>query len=189
MSEDITRLLLSWRAGDLQAREQLFDAVYDALREMASARLGHGRADATLRPTSLVHEALLRMLGRDVGYADRAHFFALVALKMRAVLVDHARAHVAAKRGGGAVSVTLSLLDQVEQGGVRNEDVGDYDVLALHQALEQLSGRDERAGRAVELAYFGGMSHEEIATVLEVSVPTVDRDLRFARAWLNRQLA
>lgn len=186
MSDDITRLLLSWRAGDLQAREHLFDAVYEVLREMAMARLGaaqHG--DVTLRPTSLVHEALLRMLGRDVGYADRAHFFALAALKMRAVLVDHARANVAAKRGGGAVNVTLSHADQ---GGEHNEDVGDYDVLALHQALEQLAGHDVRAGRAVELAYFGGMSHEEIATVLEVSVPTVDRDLRFARAWLNRQL-
>ncbi|WP_372015191.1 ECF-type sigma factor [Pseudoxanthomonas sp. 10H] len=186
MAEDITRLLLSWRAGDLQAREHLFDAVYDALREMAAARLGSAPGDVTLRPTSLVHEALLRMLGRDVGYADRAHFFALVALKMRAVLVDHARAHVAAKRGGGAINVTLSHADQ---GGAHNEDVGDYDVLALHQALEQLGGHDPRAGRAVELAYFGGMSHEEIATVLEISVPTVDRDLRFARAWLNRKLA
>lgn len=185
LSDDITRLLLSWRAGDLQAREHLFDAVYEALREMAMARLGSVRGDVTLRPTSLVHEALLRMLGRDVGYIDRAHFFALVALKMRAVLVDHARANVAAKRGGGAINVTLS---QVDQGGVHNEDVGDYDVLALHQALEQLACHDERAGRAVELAYFGGMSHDEIATVLEVSVPTVDRDLRFARAWLNRQL-
>lgn len=185
LSDDITRLLLSWRAGDLQAREHLFDAVYEALREMAVSRLGAARGDVTLRPTSLVHEALLRMLGRDVGYADRAHFFALVALKMRAVLVDHARANVAAKRGGGAINVTLS---HVDSGGVHNEDVGDYDVLALHQALEQLAVHDERAGRAVELAYFGGMSHEEIATVLEVSVPTVDRDLRFARAWLNRQL-
>ena len=184
VSDDITRLLLSWRAGDLQAREHLFDAVYEALREMAVSRLGGGRGDVTLRPTSLVHEALLRMLGRDVGYVDRAHFFALVALKMRAVLVDHARANVAAKRGGGAINVTISHVDS----GAHNEDVGDYDVLALHQALEQLGTHDERAGRAVELAYFGGMSHEEIATVLEVSVPTVDRDLRFARAWLNRQL-
>jgi RNA polymerase sigma factor (TIGR02999 family) len=186
VSEEITRLLLSWRGGDLQAREQLFDAVYDALREMAAVRLGASRGDATLRPTSLVHEALLRMLGRDVGFSDRAHFFALVALKMRAVLVDHARAHVAGKRGGGAVNVTLS---QVDQSGMHDEDVGSYDVLALHQALERLSASDERAGRAVELAYFGGMSHEEIAAVLDISIPTVDRDLRFARAWLNRQLA
>ncbi|KAF1698379.1 RNA polymerase subunit sigma-24 [Pseudoxanthomonas jiangsuensis] len=185
LSDDITRLLHSWRAGDLQARESLFDAVYAMLRDMAASRLGSPRDDLTLRPTSLVHEALLRMLGRDVGFADRAHFFALVALKMRAVLVDYARSHVAAKRGGGAVNVTLS---HVDAGGVHREDIGDYDVLALHQALERLSGYDERAGRAVELAYFGGMSHEEIATVLEVSVPTVDRDLRFAKAWLNRQL-
>lgn len=183
MPEDITTLLHSWRAGDLQARESLFEAVYAMLRDMAAARLDRGRGDATLRPTSLVHEALLRMLGREVGFADRAHFFALVALKMRAVLVDHARMRAAAKRGGGVVNVTLS---HVDRGTVYRED---YDVLALHQALERLAGNDERAARAVELSYFGGMSHEEIATVLEVSVPTVDRDLRFAKAWLNRQLA
>ncbi|WP_374012048.1 ECF-type sigma factor [Pseudoxanthomonas koreensis] len=186
MSHDITTLLHSWRAGDLQARESLFDSVYAMLREMAAARLDRGRGDATLRPTSLVHEALLRMLGRDVGFADRAHFFALAALKMRAVLVDHARARAASKRGGDVVNVTLSHADL--QGGPV-QDTGVYDVLALHQALERLSGHDERAGRVVELAYFGGMSHEEIATVLDVSVPTVDRDLRFAKAWLNRQLA
>ncbi|WP_211373180.1 ECF-type sigma factor [Pseudoxanthomonas broegbernensis] len=185
MSDDITRLLHSWRAGDLQARESLFDSVYAMLRDMAASRLDRSRGDATLRPTSLVHEALLRMLGREVGFADRAHFFALVALKMRAVLVDHARACAAAKRGGGAINVTLSHVD----GSGYREDAGNYDVLALHQALERLSGYDERAGRAVELAYFGGMSHEEIAAVLDVSVPTVDRDLRFAKAWLNRQLA
>lgn len=185
-SDHITRLLNAWRAGDLQARESLFDAVYAVLRDMAVSRLGGDRQDVTLRPTSLVHEALLRMLGRDVSYTDRAHFFALVALKMRAVLVDYARASLAAKRGGGAVNVTLS---HVDAGGVHREDIGDYDVLALHQALERLSEHDRRAGRAVEVAYFGGMSHEEIATVLDVSVPTVDRDLRFARAWLNRQLA
>lgn len=101
-SDHITRLLNAWRAGDLQARESLFDAVYAVLRDMAVSRLGGDRQDVTLRPTSLVHEALLRMLGRDVSYTDRAHFFALVALKMRAVLVDYARASLAAKRGGGA---------------------------------------------------------------------------------------
>ena len=136
MSDDITRMLHSWRAGDMQAREALFDAVYAMLRDMAASRLGSSRDDQTLRPTSLVHEALLRMLGREVGIADRAHFFALVALKMRAVLVDCARAQVAAKRGGGVVNVTLS---HVDAGGVHREDIGDYDVLALHQALRALA--------------------------------------------------
>jgi RNA polymerase sigma factor (TIGR02999 family) len=187
MSEDITRLLDSWRGGDAQAQESLFQAVYTVLREMAAVRLGGGGKDATLDPTALVHEAFLRLLGGRVAFADRAHFFALVALKMRAVLVDHARANLAAKRGGGALNVTLSCLDRT---GIRvvQEEVG-CDVLALHQALERLARNDARASRAVELAYFGGMSHEEIATVLDVSVPTVDRDLRFARAWLNRELA
>lgn len=186
MSDDITRLLDSWRAGDARARESLFDAVYTVLRDMASARLGGGGRDATLHPTALVHEACLRILGGNLGFSDRAHFFAMVALKMRSVLVDHARAQLAAKRGGGALNVTLSWLDRT---GVHREQTGDYDVLALHQALERLARHDERAARAVELSYFGGMSHEEIATVLEVSVPTVERDLRFARAWLNRELA
>ncbi len=186
MAEDITRLLHGWRGGDPDAGDQLFDEVYEALRGMAVARLGHGRGDVTLRPTSLVHEALLRMLGRDVGFADRAHFFALAALKMRAVLVDHARANVAAKRGGGAINLTLSHVDESDS---HVDDIGNCDVLALHQALVRLSEHDHRAGRAVEMVYFGGMSHEEIAVVLEVSVPTVDRDLRFAKAWLNRQLA
>lgn len=186
MSEDITRLLVSWRAGDERARESLFDAVYTVLRDMASARLGGGGRDATLHPTALVHEAYLRILGGNLGFADRAHFFAMVALKMRSVLVDHARAQLASKRGGGMLNVTLSCLDRT---GLHREEAGDCDVLALHQALERLSEHDERAGKAVELAYFGGMSHEEIATVLGVSVPTVDRDLRFARAWLNRELA
>jgi len=187
VTEDITRLLHSWRSGDADAGELLFDEVYGALRGMAVARLGSGRDDVTLRPTSLVHEALLRMMGREVGFADRAHFFALAALKMRAVLVDHARANLAAKRGGGAINLTLSHVDALD--GRVVDDVGDCDVLALHQALVRLSEHDHRAGRAVEMAYFGGMSHEEIALVLEVSVPTVDRDLRFAKAWLNRQLA
>lgn len=183
MSDEITRLLHSWRAGDPQARERLFDAVYDVLREMALARLA--AHDSGLRPTALVHDALLRMLGREVDYADRAHFFALASLKMRAVLVDHARARIAARHDGAALNVTLSHAGQ----GAHDEDIGDYDVLALHQALEELSWHDERAGRAVELAYFGGMSHDEIATVLGVPVDLIDRDLRFARAWLNRQLA
>lgn len=186
MSEDITTLLQQWRAGGAEAGDSLFDAVYEALREMALARLNTARGDLTLRPTSLVHEALVRMLGREVEFVDRSHFFALAALKMRAVLVDYSRSRVAAKRGGGAVNVTLS---HVDHDASMNAMESDYDVLALHQALEHLAVHDVRAARAVEMVYFGGMSHEEIATVLVVSVPTVERDLRFARAWLNRQLA
>lgn len=186
MSEDITRMLHSWREGDTDARDALFAAVYEDLHRMAIARTGD-RGDATLRPTALVHDAVLRLLGADVGYADRAHFFALASTKMRAVLVDHARARAAAKRGGGALAVTLSHADA--QAAADADGRGEFEVLALHQALERLAERDPRAAQAVEMAYFGGMSQPEIAVVLALSVQTVERDLRFARAWLNRQLS
>lgn len=179
-------LLRQWRAGEPQAGDLLFDAVYETLREMAKSRLSGGRGDSPLQPTSLVNEALVRMLDRRVDFVDRSHFFALAALKMRAVLVDCSRSRVAAKRGGGAVNVTLSHADDAAAvEGIER----DYDVLALHQALERLAEHDVRAARGVEMMYFGGMSLEQIALVLEVSVPTVERDLRFARAWLKRQLA
>lgn len=183
---EVTDLLRSWRHGDIGARDRLFEQVYDVLHAMASARLVGG-GDVTLRPTVLVHDALLRLMDRQYAVADGAHFLALAALKMRAVLVDHARARGAIKRGSGAISLTLSHADgeAVTPGG--GPDV--VDVLALHQALEDLAAQETRAARAVEMAYFSGMSHSEISAVLGVSVPTVERDLRFARAWLNRRLA
>ena len=182
MSEDLTRLLQDWRGGDDESRDRLLEQVYDTLRGMAAARLGRGRSH-TLQPTAVVNEALLRMLGNDVDWEDRAHFFAMAALKMRAVLVDHARARAADKRGGDVAMLTLSHAERESGQSV------DYDVLALHQALERLAGHDERAARGLEMAYFGGMEQRDIACVLGISVPTVERDLRFARAWLNRQLA
>ena len=182
MPDEITGLLRSWRAGDLQARESLFDAVYAALHEMAQARLDAG--DAGLSPTALVHEALLRLLGREAGAEDRAHFFALVSLKMRELLVEFARARLDGRLGTTTAGITMALA-----GADGTDDLEAGDVLALDRALEQLCGHDPRAGRAVELAYFGGMSQDEIATVLGVPAETVDRDLRFARAWLNRTLA
>lgn len=183
MDQDLTGLLHAWRAGDEASRDRLLAQVYDALRGMAAARLGRGRNSHTLQPTAVVNEALLRLLGNDTDWEDRAHFFALAALKMRAVLVDHARARAAEKRGGDVAMLTLSHADR-EAGG----DV-EIDVLALHQALERLAQHDDRAARGLEMAYFGGMEHKDIACVLGVSVPTVERDLRFARAWLGRELA
>lgn len=182
MGEELTRLLHDWRDGDAIARDRLLEEVYDALRGMASSRIGRGHAH-TLQPTALVNEALMRLLGAEVAWQDRAHFFALAALKMRAVLVDHARARAAEKRGGDAAVLTLSHAER--EAGTTAE----YDVLALHQALERLGEQDERCARVLEMAYFGGMERDEIACALGVSVPTVDRDLRFAKAWLNKQLA
>jgi RNA polymerase sigma factor (TIGR02999 family) len=177
-----TRLLRAWRAGDAAALEALLPRVYDALREIAAARL-RSRDGHLLQPTALVHEALLRLLGGVPDWHDRAHFLAVASLRMRAVLVDHARAQAAAKRGGAAEALTLSALDE------QPAAADGIDVLALHAALERLSGHDERAARIVEMTYFGGMERSEVAEALGLSVPTVDRDLRFAKAWLNRALA
>jgi RNA polymerase sigma factor (TIGR02999 family) len=179
--EDITQLLHAWRSGDRAALGTLMPRLYDVLRQMASARL-RGESDATLSATALVHEALLRLLGADVDFANRSHFLGLAALHMRAVLVDQARSRLAAKRGGGAAPVTLDV--QTEGG----ETVA-LDLLALDQALDQLGTEDRRAARVMEMSCFAGMHRDEIAAAIGVSVPTIDRDLRFARAWLNRALA
>ncbi len=182
LSEPITRLLQRWHQGDLDAREQLFEALYSDLMQIARNRL-FNLNNGTLLPAALVNESVIRLLGAQANYKDRIHFIAVAALKMRSVLVDHLRAGAAEKRGGNAEQLTLSHAFEVQ-----DEAAAGYDVLALHQALNQLAEVDQRAASAVELTYFGGMNRDEIALVLSVSAPTVDRDLRFARAWLNRQL-
>lgn len=182
--QDVTSLLRRWsEQQDIAARDQLLALLYTQLRGMAVARLGTPQ-DGVLQPTVLVHEALMRMIDGEVGYRDRVHFLSLAALKMRSVLVDHARAMAASKRGGGVVNLTLSHVDREA-----STDHDALEVLALNRALEALARLDERAARTVEWMYFGGMGREEIALALDVSVPTVDRDLRFAKAWLNRHLA
>ncbi|TDR48803.1 RNA polymerase ECF family sigma subunit [Tahibacter aquaticus] len=180
---DVTEMLQAWRGGDRRALERLMPRLYDTLREMASVRLRREGTQQTLEPTALVHEALVRLLGADTDWQNRAHFLALAAMHMRSVLVDQARARLSAKRGGDVVLVTLSHAESAE--GQRIE----LDLLALDQALSQLHNEDERIARVVEMSYFAGMEREEIAAVVGISVPTVDRDLRFARAWLNRVLS
>lgn len=183
MDPNITGMLQAWRGGDRAALASAMPSLYDTLRRMAAARL-RGEHDATLSPTGLVHEALLRLLGGAADFSSRAHFLAVAALHMRAVLVDQARARLAAKRGGGTVLVTLDA-----DADVGNNDDGALDLLALDQALDQLDRQDPRAAQVMEMTCFAGMQREEIASVMGVSVPTIDRDLRFARAWLNRALA
>lgn len=182
MDRQITQLLHRWREGDLDAREHLFQALYSDLMQIARSRLSN-QTDGTLQPAALVNESLMRLLGSDADYQDRTHFIAIAALKMRSVLVDHLRARSADKRGGNAERLTLSHANDMS-----DEDTIGHDVLALHQALNRLAELEPRAASTIELTYFGGMSRDEIALVLDVSVPTVDRDLRFARAWLNREL-
>ena len=186
MEQDITSLLGAWRGGDIQSRDRLVEAVYSTLRQIAAARLAGAPDSVTLRPTVLVHEAVLRMLQQRTDYADRVHFFALVSLKMRDVLVDSARARSSIKRGGGQSDVTLSWVDW---GVSADGATAEHEVLALHQALLRLGENDQRAANAIVLTYFGGMKREEVALALDVSQATLDRDLRFARAWLSRELA
>lgn len=178
----ITVLLDGWRAGDRTAIEQLSSVVYHELREMARRRLAAERSDHTLQPTALVHEAYLRLLQGQCELRDRVHFFATAALHMRSILVDHARSRLAEKRGGGLLRVTLS-----ERIG-EDEVNPDADLLVLDEALRSLEQEDARTARVIELTYFGGLQRDEIAESLAVSIPTVDRALRFGRAWLRRAL-
>ena len=178
----VTELLHAWRGGDGSALPQLTRLVYAQLHAMADKRLYRANAAATLNPTALVHEAFVRLCSADTDWRDRAHFFALAALHMRNVLVDHARAVQAQKRGGTALRVALTD----EHAGAIESDA---ELLVLNEALRWLERDDNRTGKIIELTYFGGLDRNEIAHVLDVSVPTVDRGLRFGRAWLRRELS
>lgn len=179
---DVTQLLRDWSRGEQTALDRLTPLVYDDLRRVAGRCLRDERRDHTLQATALVNETYLRLVDqRRVRWEDRAHFFAVAAQVMRRILVDYARRHVAAKRGGGAVKLTLDGVAAI------TPDPG-IDVVALHEALERLAAMDPRQGRIVELRFFGGLTIEETAEVLTVSPATVKNDWSFARAWLYREL-
>ncbi len=175
---DLTRLLQAWRNGDGRAFDAAIEHVYVELRRIAAQRIGRQGASATLSPTELVHEAVLGLLPAPMDFANRAHFLATLSLAMRAILVDHARARAADKRGGNLLRLSLSRLDSADQAEAA------LDLLSLEQALTQLEALDARCGQVMHLTYFGGLEQDEIAALLQVSVPTVKRDLRFARSWL-----
>jgi RNA polymerase sigma factor (TIGR02999 family) len=178
----VSDLLRAWGQGDAQARDDLLPLVYAELRAQASRYLRRERRDHTLQPTALVHEAYVRLIGQvRVSWQNRAHFFGLAAEMMRRILVDHARRHQAAKRSGGAVKVAWD-----ERAGATPPL--DCELLLLDQALDELSVRDARQARVVELRYFGGLSEQEAAEVLAVSRATVTRDWNVARAWLYRRM-
>jgi RNA polymerase sigma factor (TIGR02999 family) len=180
-SHQITELLLAWRSGDAEALDRLMPVVYDQLRSLASHYLRQERPDHTLRTTDLVHEAYLKLLSSEVVWEDRVHFMAIVAITMRRILVDHAKATRRVKRGGGAAKVLWddALLAAQPEG---------TDFLDLDAALTRLSEQDPRKARLIELFYFGGLKCEEAAVVLEVSTATVNRDLKLAKAWLRQEL-
>lgn len=181
--QHVTQWLAAWRHGDEHARDQLFAAVYPQLRQIASRFLQHERGDHTLEPTALANELALRLLGSEpIAYSDRTHFFALAAQMMRRILIDHARARVAGKRGGVRQRVNLSSVDEWEH-APQSED-----VLMLDEALSTLEQADGRAAKVVELRFFGGLREQEVADVLGVSVITVKRDWKVARAWLVDRL-
>jgi RNA polymerase sigma factor (TIGR02999 family) len=178
---DVTELLLAWRAGDEPALGRLVPLVHDELQRIAARCLRGERAGHSLEATALVNEAYVRLVdARRVDWQNRAHFLAMSARVMRRVLVDAARARGTAKRGAGAVKVTLTDGARVLE--------RDRDVVALDDALEALAALDPRRGRVVELRYFGGLSVEETALVLDVSAETVMRDWKLARSWLRREL-
>lgn len=181
--QEVTRLLQQWRTGDAAALEALTPLVYGELRRLAERQMRCERPDHTLQATALVHEAYLRLAGpASPDWQDRAHFFAVAARLMRRILVDHARARRFAKRGGGAVRVSLD-----EAAALWEERAGD--LVALDEALERLGALDPLGQRIVELRFFGGLSVEESAEALGVSPAAVKRGWRSARAWLHAELS
>ena len=182
-SSSVSQLLIAWRRGEPAALEQLTLRVYRELHKLARAYLRRGQPNQSLQPTALINEAFLRLLDQSqpVQWENRAHFFGIAARLMRIILVDHARARHAAKRGGAAAAVTLDDCMAVSPGRAP-------DVLEIDEALDRLAAVDERKAKVIELRYFGGMNREEVATALGLTVPTVKRDLRLGEAWLRRFL-
>lgn len=182
-SIEVTQLLLAWGAGDAAALEQLLPLVQDELHRQAHRYLRRESPGHTLQTSALVNEAYLRLIDQQqVQWQNRAHFFGIAAELMRRILLDHARGHARAKRGGGAVHVPLD-----EAATVSGQRAAEF--LALDEALQELTRFDVRKGRLVELRFFGGLSHEEIAEVMGLSLRTVEREWRKARAWLQRALS
>lgn len=179
---DITSQLAAWSEGDSNALEQAMPGLYEAMRGIAFQRIARESGVVTLDPTDLVHEAMVRLLGAGKPFSNRLHFLAVSALYMRSILTDRARAIHAGRRSSAGMSVTLSEADALDgHAGV--------DLLALDQTLRELEAEDPRAARAFELASFSGMTRAEIAELLSISESSIDRDLRFARAWFNDALA
>jgi RNA polymerase sigma factor (TIGR02999 family) len=180
--DGVTELLLAWSAGDPKAFDALLPVVYSELRRQAELAMRHEGAGHTLQPTALVHEAYLRLVDTArVPWQNRAQFFGIASKCMRRVLVDHARARGAAKRGGAVVRSELADADAVV-------DEPASMVIAVHEALDRLAALDPDQAKLVEMRYFGGLTIEETAAALDISPATVKREWAVARAWLRREL-
>ena len=181
-SLEVTQLLAAWGKGDRSALDKLFPLVHAELRRIARHQMSHERASHTLQATALVNEAYLKLAGQDeFSWQNRAHFFAVCAQVMRHILIDHARAHARDKRGGGAVQVSLKEANLIAGQPAEH-------FLALDEALRTLESVDPQKGRIVELRYFGGLSIDEAAEVLDISPRTVRREWRRSKAWLYRMM-
>jgi len=179
---EITQLLAEWSGGNQSALDELYPLVYDELHRLARRYMSRERKGHTLQTTALINEAYVRLVDqKNVQWANRSHFFAISAQIMRRILIDHARRHAYAKRGGGAQQVSL------DEAAVVTSGIGS-ELIRLDEALQTLAKLDQRRCYVVELRYFGGLSNEEIAGVLHVSANTVTRDWNMARAWLYQQL-
>jgi RNA polymerase sigma-70 factor, ECF subfamily len=182
-SIEVTGLLRAWSRGDQAAFDQLAPVVYAELRKIARGYMVHESPDHTLQATALVHEAYLRLIDLpNVGWKDRAHFFAVSAMMMRRILVDRARARVTEKRGG---ALALLQLDEIPEVGSWRA----HELVALDDALTGMAKMDPRKAKVIELRFFGGLSVEETAEVLKISPQSVMRDWKLAKAWLQRELA
>ena len=180
---EVTQILHDWSGGDRNAPERLMPLVYDELRRLARTFLSREREGHTLQPTALVNEAYLRLVDQTrVNWQNRAHFYGIASSMMRRVLIDHARAHAAEKRGGAAIHLSIEAVQvPLEQRAAS--------FVALDEALKKLEEMDERKCQVVEMRFFGGLSDEEIAGVLGVTTRTVLRDWKKARLWLYRELS
>ena len=182
-NDGITQLLQSWRSGNDNALQQLTPLVYGQLRALATRIFRHEVAGHTLQPTALVNELFQRLIGTDIDWHDRNHFYALSARMMRRILVNHAASKKAAKRGGDALRVTF------HEGSVGTDDAHAADILAMDDALEELTRFDARKAEILEMHYFGGLTYAEIADVMQLAESTVHQDLRTAKAWLHNRLS
>ena len=181
--KDVTQLLVHWGKGDKQALDRLMPLVYDELHRMASRYLRRERQGHTLQTTALINETYLRIVDQDrVNWQNRAHFFGVAAQMMRRILVDHARSHLYAKRGGGAQKLTLDE-------AIATPQERDLDLVALDDALTALAEIDPQQSRIIELRFFGGLTIEETAEVLNISPATVKRDWNMAKAWLYGEIS
>jgi RNA polymerase sigma factor (TIGR02999 family) len=179
--QQVTRLLKEWSGGNKDALDRLMPLVYDKLRTLAARCLSAERPEHTLRATALVNEAYLRLVDAELSFNDRVHFYAVAARLLRHILVDHAKSLNRAKRGGGAQKLSLDEALVVGQAAPSG-------ILDLDEALQRLAVHDSRKAEVVELLFFGGLTYDEAAAMLNISPATVHRELRMAKAWLHREL-